>query len=179
MTGPSLPRLALLLGLLAAPVLAADPGPPPSKKVTLRGDKLTPADAARDLREKTAIDVDVSALDAGKTFALDLQDADFWTAVGQLADRTESKVVTIGGRVALRPGKSLAPVSVSGPFRFAVRDVYAKIDADTGRSGYEVTLDVCWEPWLLAYRIDSTPSVLAGRTTRGRTSRWPGTRRGP
>src|SRR4051812_15840766 len=168
MTGPSAARLALLCGLLAVPVLAADPGPPPSKKVTLRGDKLTPADAARALREKTAIDVDVSALDAGKTFALDLQNADFWAAAGQLADRTDSKVVTTGGRVALRPGRSLAPVSASGPFRVTVREGYARLDPDTGKSGYEATLEACWEPWLLAYRIDSTPSVVTAKNDQGK-----------
>jgi len=169
MTGPSAVRLALLFGLVAAFALAADPGPPPSKKVTLRGDNLTPAKAARALWEKTAIDVDVSALDAGKTFALDLQNADFWAGVGQLADRTDSKVVTTGGRVALRPGKSQAPVSVSGPFRFTVREVYARLDPDTGKSGYEVTLEACWEPWLLAYRIDSTPSVVTAKNDQGKT----------
>jgi hypothetical protein len=168
MTGPPAIRLTVLFGLLATLVLAADPGPPSSRKVTLRGDRLTPAAVARALRETTSIDVDVSALDAGKTFALDLQNADFWAAVGQLADRTDSKVVTTGGRVALRPGKSLAPVSVSGPFRFVVRDTYARIDAESGRSGYEVTLEVCWEPWVLAYRIDSTPSVVTAKNDRGK-----------
>ena len=161
-------RSALLLAVLAVPLLAADSGPPPAKKVTLRGDQLTPVQAARAIREQTTIDVDVSALEAEKTFALDLRDADFWTAVGQLADRTGSKVVTTGGRIALRPGKSLAPVSVSGPFRFTVREVYARIDPDIGKSAYEVTLEVCWEPWVLAYRIDTTPSVLTATNDQGK-----------
>src|SRR5262245_1102270 len=165
---PAAARLALLFGLLTGPVLAANPGPPAAKKVTLREGNLTPATAARAIRTATAIDVDVSALDAGKTFALDLVNADFWTAVGQLADRTGSKVVTTGGRVALRPGKSLAAVSVSGPFRFAERETYARIDPETGRRTYEVTLEVCWEPWLLAYRIDTTPSVIKAVNDQGR-----------
>jgi hypothetical protein len=148
--------------------LAADPGPPAAKKVSLR-DTVTPAKAAQSIREQTTIDVDVAALDAGKAVALDLRDADFWPAVAQLADRTDSKIVTTGGRVALRPGKSLAPVSVRGPFRFAVREVYARIDSETGRSGYEVTLEACWEPWLLAYRIDTTPSVVKATNDRGET----------
>src|SRR5688500_9005429 len=101
MPGPRVARIALLLGLLTAPALAADSGPPAAKKVNLQKADLTPAAAARAIREATAIEVDVSALDAGKTFALDLKDADFWTAVGQLADRTDSKVVTTGGRIAL------------------------------------------------------------------------------
>lgn len=157
------------MALLAVPVSAADPGPPAAKKVTLRGDALPPAKAARAIREQTTIDVDVSALDAGKAVALDLRDADFWAAVGQLAERTGSKVVTTGGRVALRPGKSLAPVSVRGPFRFTVREVSARIDPETGRTGYEVTLEVCWEPWLLAYRIDTTPTAVKATNDRGET----------
>jgi hypothetical protein len=149
----------LLVGILAVPLLAADPGPPTAKKLTLR-DTVTPAKAAQAIREQTTIDVDVSALDAGKTVALDLQHADFWPAVNQLAERTGSKIVTTGGRIALRPGKSLAAVSVNGPFRFTERETYARIDPETGKRTYEVTLEVCWEPWLLAYRIDTTPSVI-------------------
>ena len=108
MPGPSRTRFALLFGLLTAPVLAADSGPPAAKKVTLREGNLTPAAAARAIRTATAIDVDVSALDVNKAFALDLLNADFWTAVGQLAARTDSRVVTTGGRVALKPGRSQA-----------------------------------------------------------------------
>jgi hypothetical protein len=167
MRGLSLARLTVTFGLLAVPVLAADPGPPAAKKVTLRDDAVTAAAAARAIRDQTTIDVDVSALDAGKKVALNLQNADFWPAVGQLAERTGSKIVTTGGRVGLRPGKSLAPVSVSGPFRFTEREVYARIDPDTGKSTYEVTLEVCWEPWLLAYRIDTTPSVIKATNDQG------------
>ncbi len=156
------------MAVLAVPALAADPGPPASKKVTLRGDAVTLGDAAQKIREQTTIDVDVSALDASKKVALDLQNADFWPAVGQLAERTGSKIVTTGGRVALRPGKSLAPVSVRGPFRFTVREVYARIDPDNGKSTYEVTLEVCWERWLLAYRIDTAPSVVKVTNDQGR-----------
>jgi hypothetical protein len=161
-------RVALLLGIMGAPMLAADSGPPSAKKVTLRDNSLSPAIAVRAIREQTTIDVDVSALDAGKTFALDLQNADFWTSVGQLADRTGSKITMSGTGVKLRPGKSYSPVSVNGPFRFTVRDVYAKIDLESGRSGYEVILEVCWEPWLLAYRMDSTPSVLSAKSDSGK-----------
>jgi hypothetical protein len=158
----------LLIGLLAVPILAADPGPPAAKKVTLRDNALTPAKAAQAIREQTTIDVDVSALDAGKTVALDLHNADFWPAISQLAERTGSKIVTTGGRVALRPGKSLAAVSVNGPFRFTERETYARIDPETGKRTYEVTLEVCWEPWLLAYRIDTTPSVIKIVNDQGR-----------
>lgn len=167
MAGPSLARLTLIFGLWAVPILAADPGPPAAKRVTLRDGAITPAKAAQEIRSQTTIDVDVSALDAGKTVALDLQNADFWPAVSQLAERTGSKIVTTGGRVVLRPGKSLAAVSVSGPFRFADREVYARIDPETGKRTYEVTLDVCWEPWLLAYRIDTTPSVIKAVNDQG------------
>lgn len=168
MPAPYVARFAVVLGLLTAPALGADSGPPAAKKVTLQGGNLTPAKAAGAIRTATAIAVDVSALDAGKVFALDLRDADFWTAVGQLADRTDSKVVTTGGRIALRPGKSLAPVSVRGPFRFTVREAYARIDPETGKSSYEISLEVCWEPWLLAYRIDSTPSAVIAKNDRGK-----------
>jgi hypothetical protein len=152
-----LPCFGLLFALFANTILAAESAPPPAHKVTLTGTAVTAPQAARTIREQSGTEVDVKALDPMRTFALNLQNADFWTAVGQLANKTDSKVVTTGGRVVLRPGKSLAPVSVHGPFRFIEREVNARIDPDTGKSTYEVTIEVCWEPWLLAYRIDTTP----------------------
>jgi hypothetical protein len=168
MTATRISCLGLLIGLVPFPLWAAEPGPPPAHKVTLKGDKLTPAAAVKIIREAASIEVDVSSLDPMKTFAIDVQNADFWTVVAQLADKTGSKVVTTGGRVALKPGQSLSPVYVSGPFRFTEREVNARIDPETGKSGYEVTLEVCWEPTLLAYRIDSTPSVIAAKNDQGK-----------
>ena len=168
MPGPRTAPIALALGLLALPVGAADSRPPAAHKVTLTGDKLTPAQAAKEIRTHASIEVDVSALDPAKTFALNLRDANFWTAVHQLADATGSKVVTTGGRVALRPGKSEAPVHVQGPFRFTVREPYARLDPETGKSTYEITLEVCWEPWLLAYRIEGTPTVDRATNDQGK-----------
>jgi hypothetical protein len=152
-------RLILAVGLVAIPAMAADISPPSARKVTLHGDKLTPADAAKAIRTQAGIDVDVSAIGASKTFSLNLENVDFWSAVQQLADATGGKVATTGGRVAIRPGKSEAQVYVRGPFRFTVREPYARLDPETGKSTYEIILEVCWEPWLLAYRIDTTPTI--------------------
>src|SRR5688572_27693424 len=93
---PPLPRppprsLLLLAGLVSAPTAAADSTPPPARKVTVQGAKLTAADVAKAIREHASIDVNVSALDDDKTFDLNLQKADFWAAVHQLAEKTGSK----------------------------------------------------------------------------------------
>jgi hypothetical protein len=162
-----LPCLGLLFVAPADTVLGSESAPPPAHKVTLAGTAVTAPATARTIREQTGIEVDVSALDPAAKINLNLQNADFWNAVGQLAEVTGSHVTTTGGRVALKPGKSLAPVSVRGPFRFTVREVYARIDPETGKSTYEVTLEVCWEPWLLAYRIDTVPIDAKVKNDRG------------
>jgi hypothetical protein len=159
--------LGILLAVFTATAFAVESAPPPAHKVKLTGTATNPPAAARTIREQTGIEVDVSALDPATKITLNLHNADFWNAVGQLADATGSHVATTGGRVALRPGKSLAPVSVHGPFRFTVREVYARIDPETGKSTYEVTLETSWEPWLLAYRIDTTPVDAKVKNDRG------------
>ena len=70
--------------------------------------------------------VDVSALDA-KPVALQQE----WLLAGcrRLAAETGNRVVMTGG-IGLKPGKSHAASCVSGPFRFAEREVLAKIDAE-------------------------------------------------
>lgn len=171
MTGHRIVPAVLLLIALAGPARSADSTPPPARTITLTGPAVTPEQAARAIREQTGIEIDVAALDSATGVTLDLSKANFWTAVQQLADRTGSRVEVSGGRIALRPGKSLAPVSVSGPFRFTPREVYARIDPQTGKSAYEVTIGVTWEPWLVAYRIDTTPTITTAKNDRGQDIR--------
>jgi hypothetical protein len=151
--------ITFLLASLSFPTLThgEDSPVPPARKVEFAKDAASPADHAKTLKTSTGIDVDVSAL-AAKPIVLPTEKLDFWIALERLAAATDSRIVTTGGRISLKPGKSQAASFVSGPFRFVVRGINAGIDSESGRSGYEVTLDVAWEPWLLAYRIDSSPS---------------------
>src|SRR5215217_7238682 len=93
MLPPSRTALPLLFAALASPVLAADANPPAAKKVTLTGPPVPPAVVARAIQEQTAIGVDVSALDASKPVPVEFRDTDFWKALEQLAERTDSRIV--------------------------------------------------------------------------------------
>lgn len=155
--------LVLLLGTLAA----AAEDPPPGRKVTLPAGPLTPAEAAAAIRKQAGTDLDVSALDA-KPVAVDAKDVGAWVAVERLAEATDSRAVLTGGKVALRPGKSKYPSSVSGPFRIGVREVLARGDAEAGTSHYTVQLEAAWEPWLLTYRIDTVPKITAAEDDTGK-----------
>jgi hypothetical protein len=166
---PSRTLLPLLFALAAGPVLAADANPPAAKKVTVTGAPAPPAAVARAIQEQSGIGVDVSALDPAKPVPADFRDLDFWKALEQLADRTDSRIVTTGGKIALRPGKSHSPSSVRGPFQFTARETLARGDLEAGTSTYDVTLDVAWEPWLNTYRIDTAPKVTAAKDDTGKT----------
>jgi hypothetical protein len=161
--------LLLCLGL-AWPSFADDTGPPAARHVTFAKDAATPTEHAKALKMQTGTEVDVSGLEA-KPVLLPTGKLEFWPAVEKLAAETGSRVIMTGGRVSLKPGKSQAASSVSGPFRFVEREVLAKIDAETGRPSYEVIVDVCWEPWLMAFRMDSTPSDVQGKNDRGHALR--------
>jgi hypothetical protein len=158
----------LLLLALATGARAADTAPPAPKQVMLDREPIAPAALAKAIKEQTGIDVDVSALDPTKQVTPDFGNVPFWTAVERLADRTGSRVVVTGGRVALKPGKSLAPSYVSGPFRFTVRETLARGDLQAGTSTYDVTLEVCWEPRLNTYRIDTAPKITAATDDTGK-----------
>jgi hypothetical protein len=170
MSGTSVSRIGLaplVLALLGSPLSAGDLAPPPARKVTLGGNAQPLAALARAIKEQAGIDVDVSALDQTKVIAADYLKVDFWTAIERLAERSDSRITTIGGKIALKPGKSQAPTHVSGPFRFAAREVIVRSDQEAGTTTYDVTLDVCWEPWLLAYRIDTSPHKCAAQDDAG------------
>jgi hypothetical protein len=168
MLPPSRTLLPLLFAALTSPVLAADANPPAAKKFTFTGPPVPPAAVARAIQEHTSITVDVSALDPANPVAADYRDVDFWKALEQLADRTDSRIVTTGGKIALRPGKSHSPSHVRGPFRFTVRETLARGDLEAGTSTYDVTLEVAWEPWLNTYRIDTSPKVNEAKDDTGK-----------
>src|SRR5262249_2593541 len=159
------------LALAAGLATAADDSPPAPKQVMFDRKPVPPAELAKAIKEQTGIDVDVSALDSTKMVTPDFSNVPFWTAVEKLADRTGSHIVTTGGRVVLKRGKLPVPSPsyVSGPFRFAVREVNARGDLQSGTSTYDVTLEVCWEPRLNTYRIDSAPRITAATDDAGKS----------
>lgn len=79
----------------------------------------------------------------------------FWTVLDSYARETGQKIVVDGkgDRVHLMPSKELTPSDVTGPFRFAVRQIQGTIDFESGRRDHEVTLDFHFEPRLPVYRI--------------------------
>ena len=158
-----------MLALTAGPALTAESALPTAKKVMFTLEPVPPAALAKAIKEQTGIDVDVSALDPSKHVTPDFNNVDFWTAVEKFAERTGSRVVTSGGRVALKPGKSLLPSHVNGPFRFVVRETLARGDLQAGTTTYDVTLEVCWEPRLHTYRIDTVPKITAATDDTGKS----------
>src|SRR5262245_50701214 len=153
------------LVLVTGVALGADNSPPAAKKVSYTGDTAAPAALAKAIKQQTGIDVDVSSVDASKRVTANFKDVPFWTAVENLAEQTGSVVVTSGGRVALKPVKpgSGSPSNVNGPFRFAVRETYARGDLQAGTTTYDLKLEVCWEPRLNTYRIDTVPKITTAK----------------
>ncbi len=145
--------------LIAIPVLAADPGPPGGRKVQFTSKPLPPAELAKVLKQQTGTDVEVSSLDSTKLLPANFDKVDFWTALESIASSADARIVTTGGKIALKPGRSKSPSYVAGPFRFTANDVQIRGDVETGASSYSLSLDVAWEPWLNAYRIDAVPKI--------------------
>jgi hypothetical protein len=159
----------LLIVCPTVPLEAAEnSSPPPAKKVQFAGEPVPPATLARVFQEQTGIEVDVSALDPGKRVGADFVKVDFWTAVERLAERTDSRIVVAGGKVIFKPGPSKSPSSVSGPFRFTVREVVIRGDVEAGTATYEITLEVAWEPGRHVYRIDSVPKIDSAKDDSGK-----------
>jgi hypothetical protein len=162
LTGPFF--VILLIGCGAS---AADNKPPAAKKVTSSGDAQPAAAWAKAIKEHTGIDVDVAGVDP-KPVALDKGNHDFWVGLEKLAEKTNSRIVSSAGRLSLKPGKSHSSSAVSGPFRFSVREILIRGDAEAGTANYTVILDVTWEPWLSTYRIDTVPKVTSAKDDTGK-----------
>jgi hypothetical protein len=60
------------------------------------------------------------------------------------------------------------PVFVDGPFRIAARSVEARIDLQTQKRVYDLTLELAWEARLPVYRVDACPRIAKGQDDAGR-----------
>jgi hypothetical protein len=136
----------------------------PPKTVTLNKPDATLADVLGEFRKQTGLAADAPGLDASTPCPAAFHRTPFWSAVGQVAEKTGTRIALgkQGKEIALvkRTGPP-APSSVDGPFRVAVRLMQPRIDFETGKTFTEVTLDVHWEPRFPVFRIDSEPTVTA------------------
>ena len=171
---------AILLAVGSAP--AADPPPTAiaPKTVTLANRSVPLAEMLADIAKQTGIAVTADGVDGTRPVTAGFEGTPFWSALDQLAARTDSQLTLRdrGRNVVLtpRPGRPAPPASSDGPFRVAVRQVVAKTDFDTGRTVYEVGLDVHWEPRFPVFRIDTDPTITALADDRGTQLRAPAVR---
>jgi hypothetical protein len=150
----------LLVLVLAGACAGAESEPPAGRKVAFPSEAKTPAELAKLIEKQTGTTVDVSAL-PDKVLNLGGKGGAFWDSLDRLAREAGGHVATTAGRISIRPGDAKAPSFNSGPFRFTFREVNARLDAESGRSNYVVTIDVTWEPWLAVCRIDGVPKVTS------------------
>jgi hypothetical protein len=132
----------------------------------------TVAGVAEAIARQTGMEVDVTAIDGKKPIAGGLGKLSFWNSVEALAEQAEARVAIgkQGNPVRLLPlGKGVRnPVFVDGPFRVSARQVDARIDLQTGKALYDLTLEVAWEARLPVYRIGAQPRIAKGEDDAGR-----------
>jgi hypothetical protein len=162
-----LPTFVILAGTLAAADF------PKGRPISLPKGDLTLTDAIQKIKEQSGNTIDISSLDGLKTISGAFDKVDFWRSVETIASQTESHLEIVGGKIALKPGPSTAPSFIHGPFRFQAREVIVQSRLTSGTVSYEVLIEVAWEPWLNAYRIDTTPQITSGIDDQGKKLRFP------
>jgi hypothetical protein len=149
----------IFVALGAIPTLAADTTPPAAKKVTIADSSKSAIEIAKEIKAQTGIDIEVAGI-SSKPISVNFQKLDFWHAVERLAKDTGSRVaISNDGRIRLRPGMDQGASHVAGPFRFSSRGVLIRGDVPEGSSNYTLSIDLAWEPWLNAYRVDTYPKI--------------------
>ena len=165
-------RLIMLFALLAVPCPLMAQSSPRNKTVTLSNDTRPLKAVVADIARQTGLEIDISAMDAELPLRDGANKQPFWTVVDRLAEQVNSRVVIgrQGVPVRLMPStvKDRPPVSVDGPFRIAATSVDARIDLTTGKTVYDLVLEVAWEATLPVYRIDTVPAISKGTDDAGR-----------
>lgn len=141
------------------------------RTVTASGERSA-AEVAASITKQTGIEIDVTAIDVKLPIKHSFDKTPFWKAVEILAEQTASRVEISrqAKPVRLIPlgNDPRPPVAVEGPFRIEAKQIDIRIDLSTGKSVYDLTLQVAWEPQLPVYRTDSHPRVVKAVDDAGR-----------
>ena len=108
------------------------------------------AEVVAAITKQTGMELDISGFDETTQTKVDWNDIEFWNALQDLA-------TAVNGRWEMTPKSKMpklvkatnpqAPkVYVEGPFRIAARDILVRSDLVSGRTFYDLTLEVAWEP---------------------------------
>ncbi|MCE9530232.1 MAG: hypothetical protein K8T89_03720 [Planctomycetes bacterium] len=142
------------------------------RTITFTMEKATAPDVAAAIAKQTGMEVDLTAVEGKMPASLKFNRGNFWDAVEFLAVATDSRVVigSQGKPVRLVPlnGGLRNPVSIAGPFRVAAREVDTRLDLQTGKAVYDLTIDVAWESRLPVYRMDAYPRISRAFDDAGR-----------
>lgn len=166
--------IAVLLawaGLLLPQVLLAGEPPVPATRLNLKAD-VPLSEAVRAIQQQSGQKLDVRGIDPTKPTGSAQTGVPFWTGLETLASAVGGRVETGNqGReirlVPLQAHTPPAPSSVDEAFRTVVRSLNARRDFDTGRTHYEIGLDLHWEPRFPVVRIDSEPRIALIQNDRG------------
>jgi len=169
-----LPRLLLPLIIfcpLSGPVCAEEK-PITPRFFSFTKETATTALVAGALAEQTGMEIDISALDHGRSIKTVFVKNSFWEAVDALAEQTGSRVHIgrMGKAVSLSPLNDgvRSPVWRDGPFRIVAKDVDARINLESGKTSYDLTLEVAWESRLPVLRADTLPRITKGEDDAGK-----------
>jgi hypothetical protein len=100
---------------------------------------------------------------------VDWRDLSFWEALETLAKQTKT-TVQIGERIRLVPSEKPTPglVSLSGPFRIALKRITSSLDLESGSAQTHAFLEVAWEPRLQPFLLETRPQRLVLRDDRNK-----------
>jgi hypothetical protein len=166
--------LISVLWLASSYHLAADPPTttiPPACVTLASDDNATLADVLMAIEKQTGLKVNPGPADLSQPIQLrNVADRPFWEVLDELAAATNTRAVVgqQGREIGLGPPTGMRPiVSSDGPFRIVAKTMAARTDLDSGRTSYDLVLDIHWEPRFPVFRIDSQPRITAGQDDLG------------
>jgi len=150
---------------------------PDAKSVTIQAGRIRLQQALAELTRQTGIRVE-NRRGTDPELRLDLKGSPFWRALDTIAATADARVYLSprDGRISLvkRPGGMTPPTSYSGPFRLALKRLLVSRDFDSDSRHTTATLEVCWEPTLQPFLLETRPQNLVVKDEAGKVVPWLG-----
>jgi hypothetical protein len=162
--------ITLVMGCPVRGQKPVDESPIQPRVFTFSAKDLALKNVVSELSKQTGLEIDIGSFDPNQPVSATFERTEFWKAVDALAEKVGGRV-SVGHDGKIRLVKAAGPRvanAVDGPFIVMPRAVEARLDLQTGKTSYDLTIDVAWEPRLPVYRIDAQPRVTNGKDDGGR-----------
>lgn len=153
----------LFVLIISTFAVAAEPPIKPTI-ISLNGENQSAGEKIDSLAKQIGISIDRTSIPTTEQLKITAGQS-FWITIQKMAEQSRHHLIVAGkgDRLAFVKNDEFGrpQPSISGPFRFAVKQFTGKTDFDSGRTSHEIQIEFHWEPRMPVFRVTGMTATVS------------------